>query len=280
MEGKSSMTDPAAAPAGAAAPAAPAGAAPPSIDELFAILLARDLRADDRTIMVGANMPMARAAAVLASLTTHPDARVLIGLGVHSLGDGAPPPAVHPFVFDPRSLAGEALMFQGRVFDDMSRPDVFFVGGLQLDRRGNLNLFGIPDGNGGWKMRGPGSIALATMSTHCRGYYVVMPSHDPRTFVDRVALISALGDRTERDRLGLPGGGIRLVLSPLGVFDFDDAGDMRVRSLHEGVTPQQLEEATGFPLDIPADVPTTPPPTAAELAVLRERVDVGGTLRC
>jgi glutaconate CoA-transferase subunit B len=249
-----------------------------SINELFAILLARDLRAEDRTIMVGANMPMARAAAVLANLTTHPDARVIVGLGVHGLGDGGDPPGVYPFVFDPRSLVGESLMWQGRVFDDMSRPDVFFVGGLQLDQRGNLNLFGIPDGEGGWKMRGPGGLALSTMSTYCRGYYIVMPSHDPRTFVERVALISALGDATERERLGLPGGGIRLVLSPLGVFDFDDAGDLRVRSLHEGVSAEEVQAATGFDLAVPDDVPTTPAPTAEELATLRERVDVHGTL--
>src|SRR3712207_6813286 len=128
-----------------------------SINELFAVLLARDLRPGDRSIMVGANMPMARAAAVMANITTHPDARILIGLGVQGLGDGRPAPAVQPYVFDPRTLDAEALMFQSRVFDDMSRPDVFFVGGLQLDRRGNLNLFGIPDGNGGWRLRGPGS---------------------------------------------------------------------------------------------------------------------------
>lgn len=250
-----------------------------SVNELFAVLLARDLRPDDRTIMVGANMPMARAAAVMANITTHPDARILIGLGVQGLGDGRPAPAVHPYLFDPRTLDAEALMFQGRVFDDMSRPDVFFVGGLQLDRRGNLNLFGIPDGNGGWKMRGPGSVALATMSAHCRGYYVVMPRHDPRTFVERVALISALGDRTERERLRLPGGGIRLILSPLGVFELDAAGDMRVRSLHAGVSAEDAQAATGFDLGIEGDVPVTESPTAAELATLRERVDVHGTLR-
>jgi glutaconate CoA-transferase subunit B len=169
-------------------------------------------------------------------------------------------------------------MWQGRVFDDMSRPDVFFVGGLQMDRRGNINLFGIRDGEGGWKMRGPGGLALATMSTSCRGYYVVMPSHDPRTFVEKVDLISALGDRTERARLGFPGGGIRLILSPLGVFDLDDDGDLRVRSLHAGVSADDVRAATGFALEIPDDVPTTPPPTADELRTLRERVDVHGTL--
>lgn len=250
-----------------------------SVNELFAVLLARDLRPQDRTIMVGANMPMARAAAVMANLSTHPDARILIGLGVQGLGDGGQPPAVHPFLFDPRTLAAEALMYQGRVFDDMHRPDVFFVGGLQLDQRGNINLFGIPDGAGGWKMRGPGSIALATMSTYCAGYYIVMPSHSPRTFVERVAFISALGDAPERARLKLPGGGIRLVLSPLGVFDFDDAGDMRVRSLHEGVNADAVREATGFELVIPDDVPVTPAPTDDELRLLRERVDLHGTLQ-
>ena len=253
--------------------------APPSLPELFAILLARDLRHGDETIMVGANMPMARAAAVLANMTSQPDARILIGLGVQSLGDGRDAPPVHPFLFDPRTLAAEALMYQGRVFDDMGRPDVFFVGGLQIDRRGNINLFGIPGEDGGWKLRGPGGVALGSMSTSCDGYYIVMPRHDPRTFVDRVALITALGDRTERERLKFPGGGVRFVLSPLGVFDFDDAGDMRVRSLHEGVTMDAAQEATGFDLKAPASPPVTEPPSNEELTILRERVDPEGTLR-
>jgi glutaconate CoA-transferase subunit B len=251
---------------------------PASVNELFAILLARDLREDDRTIMVGANMPMARASAVLANMTTHPDARIILGLGVQSLGNGGAPPGVYPFLFDPRTLAAEALMFQAQVFDDLNRPDVFFVGGVQLDRRGNLNLFGIPGEDGGWRMRGPGGLALSTMSTHCRGYYIVMPRHDPRTFVEKVALISALGDKQERARLRFPGGGPRLVLSPLGVFDFDDDGDIRVRSLHEGVTPDQVREATGWPIEVPDDAPLTAAPTDDELTLLRERVDVHGTL--
>jgi glutaconate CoA-transferase subunit B len=250
-----------------------------TLNELFAILLARDLRHGDQTVMVGANMPMARVAAMLAAMTSHPDSRVFLGLGIQSLGDAAEPPAVHPFVFDPRTRAAEALMFQGRVFDDMSRPDVFFVGGLQVDRRGNINLFGIPDGEGGWKVRGPGSVALATMSTHCAGYYIVMPRHDPRTFVERVPLISALGDMTERARLGFPGGGPRLVLSPLGVFDFDFDGEMRVVSVHSGVSAEQVRGLTGWDLAVPDDVPVTEPPTAEELALLRDRVDVAGSLR-
>jgi glutaconate CoA-transferase subunit B len=216
----------------------------------------------------------------MANLTNRPDLRVILGLGVNNLSGGRPAPAVHPFLFDPRSQTGEAYMVQEHVFDDVSRPDVFFVGGLEVDRRGNLNLFGIPDGSGGWKVRGPGGIALATMSTNCRGYYIIMPRHDRRTFVERVALITALGDRQERARLGLPGGGPRLVLSPLGVFDFGDDGEMRIRTLHEGVSLEQVREASGFPLapEGSAEPARTEPPSAAELTLLRERVDIEGTL--
>ena len=247
-------------------------------NELFAVLLAREIGAEDRSVQVGANMPMARAAAVMANLGDRPDLRLVLGLGVNNLAGDRPPPAVYPFLFDPRSMVGEATMVQERVFDDAARPDVFFVGGLEVDRRGNVNLFGIPDGAGGWKVRGPGGVALATMSTNCRGYYVIMPRHDRRTFVERVALVTALGDRAERARLGFPGGGPRLVLSPLGVFDFDQDGDMRIRSLHEGVSLEQAREATGFELAGPAEPPLTEPPSAAELALLRERVDPEGTL--
>jgi glutaconate CoA-transferase subunit B len=250
-----------------------------STDELFAVLLARDLRPEDRSVQIGANMPMARAAAVMAGITRLPDLRVLVGLGVTALGEGGAAPPVYSFLFDPRSQVGEALMVQEKAFDYARRPDVFFVGGLQVDRRGNINLFGIPDGEGGWKLRGPGGVALATMSTNCSGYYIVMPRHDARTFVEKVALITALGDRTERERLRLPGGGVRFVLSPLGVFDFDDAGDMRVRSLHEGVTMDAAREATGFDLGGPDAPPVTEPPTEEELRILRERVDPEGTLR-
>ncbi|HEY5332805.1 MAG TPA: hypothetical protein VIJ21_04600 [Solirubrobacterales bacterium] len=249
-----------------------------SLQELFAVLLARDLRPTDRSVQIGANMPMARAAAVMASLGGLPDLRILVGLGVNNLAGGRPLP-VYPFLFDPRSQVGEATMVQETVFDDAKVPDVFFVGGLQVDRRGNINLFGIRDGEGGWKVRGPGGIALSTMSTNCAGYYIVMQRHEPRTFVERVDLITALGDRTERERLRLPGGGPRFVLSPLGVFDFDEAGDMWVRSLHDGVTLEAAREATGFPL-VSDDSPLlTQQPTAAELELLRGQVDVEGTLR-
>ena len=79
---------------------------------------------------------------------------------------------------------------------------------------------------------------------------------------------------------GLPPGGPKLVVTPLGVFDFEPVTKaMRVASLHDGVTLAQVQERTGFDLVCDAAPPVTPPPTAVELATLRERVDGTGVLR-
>ena len=70
-------------------------------------------------------------------------------------------PPVYPFLFDPRSQVGEALMVQEKAFDYSRRPDVFFVGGLQVDRRGNINLFGIPAAAAAGKCAGPAASPSA-----------------------------------------------------------------------------------------------------------------------
>jgi glutaconate CoA-transferase subunit B len=45
---------------------------------------------------------------------------------------------------------------------------------------------------------------------------------------------------------------------------------MSVASLHPGVTREAVRDATGWPVRFAAGVAETPPPTAAELTVLRE----------
>ena len=250
-----------------------------TLNELFAVLIARDLRPDDRVIMIGAGLPAARAGAAMANMTRLPDARVVLGLTVENLTAMDRAPDVLPLLFDPRMLeGGEAYMFQHQIFDEMSWPDVFFLGGFQVDRRGNVNLLGIRE-NGGWAVHGPGALAQATMSTYCRGYYIVMAHHDRRTFVESVACISALGDRERRRALRIPGGGPRLILSPLGVFELDQDGNMRIVSLNEGVSAERLRQSTGFDIGPSPDAPVTEAPSPAELTFLRERVDTQGILR-
>ncbi len=148
------------------------------------------------------------------------------------------------------------------------------MGASQLDRFGNQNISCIGD----WARPkaqllgvrgGPGNTI-----NHPVSYWV--PRHSARVFVPAVDMVSGVGyDRAaslapEQARFHE----LRVVVTNLAVLDFQtpDHG-MRLRSVHPGVTVNEVIEATGFPLVIPAGVARTREPTPAELALIRDRLD-------
>ncbi|MCA9878241.1 MAG: hypothetical protein KC442_10685, partial [Thermomicrobiales bacterium] len=67
------------------------------------------------------------------------------------------------------------------------------------------------------------------------------------------------------------------VVTPLGIFVRRD-GRLQVESLHPGVTPEMMRDATGFPVEVGPETPVTPPPTSEEVATLRA-IDPDGVVR-
>ena len=64
------------------------------------------------------------------------------------------------------------------------------------------------------------------------------------------------------------------------MFDFDEeTRSARLKSLHVGVSKDEVVERSGFEVIIPETVPTTDGPTADELVMLRTRIDSQGALR-
>lgn len=62
---------------------------------------------------------------------------------------------------------------------------------------------------------------------------------------------------------------IRLIVTNLAVLDFGGPQhQMRLVSLHPGVTAEQVQAATGFALHIPAEVSQTAAPSSEELALI------------
>jgi glutaconate CoA-transferase subunit B len=165
----------------------------------------------------------------------------------------------------------------------MYRGDVTvgFSSAAQIDRVGSMNTVRIarPDGS---SVRLVGPVMVTEHLASFGREIVMMPRHDLRTFVERVDYVSAVGHpggTQGRRRLGLRGGGPQLVVTPLGVFDFEaDTGHMALRWRHPGVTAADVVAATGFPFDA-SRVETTPRPTDDELRVLRGEVDPQGYLR-
>ncbi|MFF5290043.1 CoA-transferase subunit beta [Paractinoplanes globisporus] len=137
------------------------------------------------------------------------------------------------------------------------------MGASQIDRFGNQNISCIGD----WSrpsrqllgVRGaPGNTV-----NHTTSYWV--PRHAPRVFVPRVDMVSGVG----HDRGAVE---IRVVVTNLAVLDFATPDrSMRLRSVHPGVSVDEVVAATGFPLAVPADVPSTRTPTATELALIQSR---------
>jgi len=148
--------------------------------------------------------------------------------------------------------------------------DVFFVGGMQIDQQGSTNLIGIRGKNGRMRLRGPGSVGTTSIGSLAKHLVLFSWEHTPRRFVPQVDYVSVPGWQRRRER-GLPGGP-RLCVSSLGVMSFV-AGKMHLRSAHPGVTPEQVQQNTGFPLPLADEFTATAPPTEQEVAVLDTLLD-------
>jgi glutaconate CoA-transferase, subunit B len=151
------------------------------------------------------------------------------------------------------------------IFTDRFR---IWINPAQIDQQGNVNISVI----GPWdhpKVALVGSRGIPEDTSHLSQGLYYLTSHTPRSLVERVDFISGVGYTPERKEwLGSHGAPTCLV-TDLGVFGWDPAtGRMVPRSLHHGVTPDLVNERTGFVLEIPRGVPPTPPPTAEEIAII------------
>lgn len=261
----------------------PAG--PATAREVMAAVIAHDLR-DGEWVEVGANLPVPRAGALLAHLTHGPNMTVMLAMTKAYLHD-EPVVGEYEYITDVGAMRwAEAYYPHDRLLNDQRhrRNGVFYCGGLQIDQYGNSNLIGVGDDYRRLKFRGPGAIGTCNATVQSGRWHLVTTSHDPRVLVERVDFVSALGyGRGEpglRAELGLPNGGPASIITPLCVFDFHPTTRRaRLKSLHPGVELAEVVERTGFEFECPADVPTTEGPTDEELALLRTRIDVRGSLR-
>ena len=106
-----------------------------------------------------------------------------------------------------------------------------------------------------------------------------VPNQSARVVVEPVDFVSGVGPRRAREAGGTLAhyNQIRFVITDLGVFDFDSPDcAMRLRSVHPGVSVDEVVAKTGFALVLPDPVPQTRPPTDDELRLIRETIDPRG----
>ncbi|MFF5358926.1 CoA-transferase subunit beta [Streptomyces scabiei] len=151
------------------------------------------------------------------------------------------------------------------------------MGASQIDRYGNQNISCVGD----WErprrqLLGVRGAPVNTLNNPT-SYWV--PKHSRRVFVEKVDMVCGVGhDRVAEYPAAARFHHLARVVSDLGVFDFATPDrTMRLVSLHPGVTVERVEEATGFALTVPDEVPYTRDPTGEELRLIREVIDPGTT---
>jgi acyl CoA:acetate/3-ketoacid CoA transferase beta subunit len=147
------------------------------------------------------------------------------------------------------------------------------MGANQVDRYGNQNISCIgPHERPTRQLLGvrgaPGNTA-----NHRTSYWV--PRHSRRVLVEAVDVVAGVGHDRAR-AAGLRYHDVYRVVTNLAVFDFATPdGSMRLRSVHPGVELDEVLAQTSFPL-VTEGAGTTREPSAAELELLRTRLDPDG----
>jgi glutaconate CoA-transferase subunit B len=107
---------------------------------------------------------------------------------------------------------------------------------------------------------------------------MVVTQQNSKRFVEKLDFLTTPGYLTgpgAREAAGLPrDSGPYRVITDLAVMGYaDDSRRMEVRSLHPGVTAEQVQAGTGFRLEFADSLATTEPPSELELRILCEEVD-------
>jgi glutaconate CoA-transferase subunit B len=159
--------------------------------------------------------------------------------------------------------------------------DVGFLGAAQIDRFGNINTTVIGD-YAHPKTRLPGSGGACEIAINARNVFVIM-RQSARSFVERIDFRTSpgnLGGAQQADAIRRAGGwqgrGPSVVVTDLGIWHFDESGEMRLDFLHPGATLDQIRETIAWEPKISSALATTPPPTVDELRLVREELDPAG----
>jgi glutaconate CoA-transferase subunit B len=245
---------------------------------MMIVAAAREL-AGQHVCFVGVGLP--NIAVNLAKRTVAPDLELVYEAGVF----GARPARLPLSIGDPSIVTGAtAVTSMLELFGyylQRGLIDVGFLGAAQIDRFGNINTTVIGD-YARPSTRLPGSGGACEIAINARQVFVIM-RQSPRSFVERIDFRTSpgnLGGAEAAERIRREGGwlgrGPSVVVTDLGIYHFDETGEMRLDSLHPGATLESVRAAMAWRPKVSSDLAQTPAPTAEELHLIRAELDPAG----
>jgi acyl CoA:acetate/3-ketoacid CoA transferase beta subunit len=244
-----------------------------TIDELICTCIARQV-VDGEVLAQGINTPLVMAGFILAQMTHAPNVRFASAIGQSICRD----PAVLGVGRIEDLWLGKGLIHLGFVSAAADllpqfNPKEFFRP-AQVDQVGNFNNIAFGKDYARPRMRLPGTGGIPDVTPTSDHIYLYVPRHSRLTFTARLDYVSGMGHVPQRRA----GSGVHYLVSDLGEFDWQD-GVMRLIRVFPGVTADDAQKKTGFPLAIAPDLTQTAPPTDEELGLLREVIDPLGVRR-
>ena len=237
-----------------------------SLAELMIVAAAQAFRDDGESLATGIGV-IPRLGASLAMKTFNPDL-MMTDSEAYLLSE--PNPISGRNSHDGQK--SETWMGFTRIFDNVwSGKRHAMIGPTQIDRFGQANISALGDDYRKPKVQMLGMRGLPGNSiSHGNSFYV--PSHNRRVFVEgECDVVNSIGYNPDRLPKGYALGDvdIRIMLTDLCVMDFGGEGfAARLLSLHPGITVEQVKDNTGFAVMVPDNIPVTPAPTQAQLAII------------
>ncbi|MGE3622114.1 MAG: CoA-transferase [Acidimicrobiia bacterium] len=249
------------------------------IHELMVTRVAAEVD-ESGVVVMGSFTPLAYAAYMLAKLTHAPDVYLT---GFDAVG-------MRPVQL---SFTGaEAAAYKGAVcrwgmltevnsIHLANNGAVEAVSSAQFDGTGAINISVIGDFDKP-AVRLPGGAGAAEVIKMYRRMVAYFGNHNSRTLVDKVNFVTGTRwkvGKAAREAAHLLPGPIVVVTNLAVLVKEEDDKPFRIESLNPGVDAQTVVDNTGFELEVPDDIPTTPEPTPDQLRLLREKIDPYGTVK-
>jgi glutaconate CoA-transferase subunit B len=237
-----------------------------SLAELLICAAAECWRGDGEVLATGIGV-IPRLAASLSMLSANP-ALLMTDSEAYMVAEPVPLGARNGY--KPKC---DSWMGFSRIFDNVwGGKRHALVGPTQIDRFGQANISCIGDyAKPKAQMLGVRGFPGNSIS-HANSFLV--PSHNRRVFVEgEVDMVASVGYNPARLARGwsLEEIDIRLIVTDLCVLDFQGPQrQMRIRSLHPGVTVAEVQDNTGFALHVPESIATTTAPSVEQLMLIQQ----------
>ena len=212
----------------------------------MAVTIAREVR-DAETVGVGAVSPIPAAGCILAEQLHAPHITLII---------------LDSEEYYPFPAGSSELHFMAQ----RGELDLFFLSGIQFDRRGNFNLHVIGDYQAP-KVRMAGAYGSGMLYYMAHRVILFRDQHTPRIFVEQVDFVTGAGITPETVYRE---GGPALLVTPKAILAWDKtAGEWMLDRTQPGSSVADVQQHTGFALRVSTAVHPAPPPTEHELYILR-----------